>query len=229
MLTDLAPGPIPLSEACTRDRARGELKAEVCIIGGGITGIAAAYTLSKRQIECVVLEAARIGAGGTGASGGQLLVGTAPDTRELERKYGFDTTQFLWDISIEGLGKTKALAQTDGAPCHFKAGHLSVAETPRELDALRARTEYRAVRLNYKSERMLSGAELQDHIHSPIYRSGVFDPNESYLDPGAFVSNLAQAAERQGAILYEGSPVLSVDKKLAHQEIEWMNLMGNVA
>ena len=213
MLAKLAPGPIPLSEARTRLQARGELKADVCIIGGGVTGIATAYALSKRQIECVVLEAARVGAGGTGASGGQLLVGTAPDTQQLERRYGFDTTRFLWDLSIEGLAKTKALAQTDGAPCHFKRGHLSVAETRRESNALSARTEYRAVRLNYSSEQVLSVSELKDHIESPRYRTGVFDPNEAYLDPGAFVSNLAQTAERQGATVFEASPVLSIDKK----------------
>ena len=143
-LLNLAPGPIPVSDALTRLHARGELKTDVCIIGGGITGIATAYALSIRGIECVVLEAARVGAGGTGLSGGQLLVGTASDTHELQKKYGFDTTQFLWDISIEGLAKTKALAQTVGAPCHFRLGHLSLAETSKDSEALCLRMEYRA-------------------------------------------------------------------------------------
>jgi len=168
----------------------------------------------------VVLEAGKVGAGGTGSSGGQLLVGTAPESHELERKYGFGTAQFLWDFSLEGLANTKTLAQTAGAPCNFCAGHLAVAETPSQSKALYARKEYCEVRLNYSSARVLSGVELRDHIDSPLYCTGAYDPNEGHMDSGAFVSNLAQSAERQGAVLFEGSPVISVDKNRGHIQLK---------
>jgi gamma-glutamylputrescine oxidase len=216
MLDNLAPGPIPDSRSYTRSPLQGEIKTEVCIIGGGITGIATAYALAKKNIQCVVLEAARVGAGGTGASGGQLLVGTAPDNHELERKYGVETARFLWDLSVEGLTKTRALAQTAGAPCQFKAGNLVVAETDKQANALHARTEYRANRLNYRFEQMISGVDLRNHVDSQRYCAGAFDSNGGHLDPLAFVSNLSQAAERQGAIVFEGTPVLSVDRRNGH-------------
>lgn len=220
MFANLAPGPIPTSDAGTRDPARGELKAEVCIIGGGITGIATAYALSKKGIQCLVIEAGRVGGGGTGVSGGQLLVGTAPDSRELERIHGFSTAQFLWDLSVEALAQTKDLAQTAGAPCNFRAGHLSVAETPTQSRTLYTRTEYRETRLNYSFARMVSGVELKNHIDSPRYCCGAFDYNEGHLDPEAFISNLARSAEQHGALILEGSPVVSVDRKLGRLQLK---------
>jgi gamma-glutamylputrescine oxidase len=50
---------------------------EVAIIGGGLTGVAAAYHLARRGIRPVVLEAERLGDGASGRTGGIVLEGTA--------------------------------------------------------------------------------------------------------------------------------------------------------
>jgi glycine/D-amino acid oxidase-like deaminating enzyme len=50
---------------------------EVAIIGGGLTGVAAAYYLTRRGIQPVLLEAERVGDGASGRTGGIVLEGTA--------------------------------------------------------------------------------------------------------------------------------------------------------
>lgn len=50
---------------------------DVAIVGGGITGISAAYMLRKRGLSVVVLEAGRVGEGSTGSSTGNLYVPNA--------------------------------------------------------------------------------------------------------------------------------------------------------
>ena len=50
---------------------------DVAIIGGGLTGASTAYHLAKRGIRSTIFEAARIGDGASGRTGGLVLEGTA--------------------------------------------------------------------------------------------------------------------------------------------------------
>src|SRR5882762_9635665 len=53
----------------------GSRSADVAIIGGGYTGLQAAYNLAKAGTDVVLIEAARIGDGASGRIGGQLGTG----------------------------------------------------------------------------------------------------------------------------------------------------------
>ena len=57
----------------------GSVYADVCVIGGGFTGVSAALHLAERGYDVVLLEAARIGAGASGRNGGQVLSGQRVD------------------------------------------------------------------------------------------------------------------------------------------------------
>jgi glycine/D-amino acid oxidase-like deaminating enzyme len=86
---------------------------EVAIIGGGLTGVAAAYHLARRGLRPVVLEAERVGDGASGRTGGIVLEGTArgivtgadrcvPALAELVREAGIDCDLRLpgcWEIA----------------------------------------------------------------------------------------------------------------------------------
>lgn len=53
----------------------GDLIADVCVIGGGFTGVNTAIELAQRGLSVVLLEARRIGWGASGRNGGQLIRG----------------------------------------------------------------------------------------------------------------------------------------------------------
>jgi len=86
---------------------------EVAIIGGGLTGVAAAYYLTRRGIQPVLLEAERVGDGASGRTGGIVLEGTArgivegadrcvPTLAELVKEAGIDCDLRLpgcWEIA----------------------------------------------------------------------------------------------------------------------------------
>ena len=55
-----------------RPELRGEVRADVCIIGAGFTGLSAALRLAERGMNVVVLEAHRAGFGASGRNGGQV-------------------------------------------------------------------------------------------------------------------------------------------------------------
>ena len=62
----------------------GEVKADVCIVGGGYTGLSAALHLAEAGMSVVLLEAQRVGFGASGRNGGQLGSGQRMD-QEGER------------------------------------------------------------------------------------------------------------------------------------------------
>ena len=54
---------------------KGEISADVCVIGAGYTGLSAALELADAGYKVVVLEAERIGYGASGRNGGQICTG----------------------------------------------------------------------------------------------------------------------------------------------------------
>src|SRR5262245_66074493 len=68
---EAAPPPAPLPSRC-----------DIAVVGGGFTGLSAAYHLARRGARVALLEAATVGAGASGRTGGIVLEGTAAGTLE---------------------------------------------------------------------------------------------------------------------------------------------------
>ncbi len=80
-------------------RLRGEVSCDVCVIGGGFTGLSAALHLAERGYDVVLLEARRAGWGASGRNGGQLGSGQRRSQDELERLVGPEDARRLWDLA----------------------------------------------------------------------------------------------------------------------------------
>ena len=74
---------------------RGEEVADVCVIGGGYTGLSTAIHLRKRGYDVVLLEAERIGWGASGRNGGHVGTGQRVDQARIEQWVGLDTAKAL--------------------------------------------------------------------------------------------------------------------------------------
>src|SRR5262249_39561643 len=74
--------------ALPRPPLEGEQRADVCVIGGGFTGLSAALHLAESGASVVVLEAGEVGAGASGRNGGQVIPGLKLDPSELETMLG---------------------------------------------------------------------------------------------------------------------------------------------
>ncbi|MCF5190187.1 FAD-dependent oxidoreductase, partial [Pseudomonas simiae] len=77
------------ANALTERPALGtELTADVCVIGGGFTGVNTAIELAQRGLSVVLLEARRIGWGASGRNGGQLIRGIGHDVSGFGKYVG---------------------------------------------------------------------------------------------------------------------------------------------
>ena len=77
----------------------GDLACDVCVIGGGYTGLSAALHLAERGYDTVVLEAQKVGWGASGRNGGQLGGAQVDLQPDLARRYGPERAQGLWQIA----------------------------------------------------------------------------------------------------------------------------------
>jgi gamma-glutamylputrescine oxidase len=103
--------------------AAGEVQADVCIVGGGYTGLSAALHLAQKGLRVVVLEAHRVGFGASGRNGGQVGSGQRQDQVWLEKAAGRDAAHRLWALAEDAKALVRDLIAGTPCPCHLPSRH----------------------------------------------------------------------------------------------------------
>lgn len=200
--------------AATRDDAPdhtplwGEVRADVCVVGGGYTGLSSALHLARAGRKVVLLEAHRIGFGASGRNGGQIGSGQRLEVAELEAFAGRDAARRLWDMAEEARHLTLALAAQAGVP--HRKGIAHCARTPAEV----AHAADNAARLSrdygYDMIEPLDGPALAELVPSKAYVGGDIDRGGAHLHPLNYALGLARLAGAARATLHEQTEVQSV-------------------
>lgn len=183
----------------------GSVRADVCIVGGGIAGCSAALHLAERGYSTVLLEQHRIGWGASGRSGGEVIHGVACGQRPLERLIGAGGSRAVWDVATEAVSLTRALIARHAIECDWVDGYMLAALKPRHDRELHAEIDELRTRYDYHSVRYMPLGEVRAVIASARYLGAMFDANGGHLHPLAYTRGLAAAADRAGARLFEGT------------------------
>jgi gamma-glutamylputrescine oxidase len=191
-----------------RESLRGDLQADIAVVGGGIAGCAAALHLAQRGYRVVLLEARFVGYGASGRSGGQAIFGLAASQQTLIAQIGRDDARRLFALSVEALDVTQALIRDFRIDCDYQPNHLHVAVKPRHVRELQAWADELHQDYGYDSARFVSGTELPAHITSTRYLAGLIDTRSGHLQPRKYTRGVARAAENAGAVIFENSQVL---------------------
>lgn len=188
----------------------GTTSCDVCVVGAGITGCSAALNLAERGYRVVLLEAQRVGHGGSGRSGGQMIYGYARDMPEVERLVSADEARQLWQLSQEALETTVSRIRRHDIRCDLRFGHLSVAIKPRQREELIRFKAHMEERYHHGGMELLSGAALRAQIDSSRYLAALRDRRSGHLHPLNYTLGLAGAAEAAGAVIHEHSPAMAL-------------------
>src|SRR5690606_4978186 len=188
----------------------GQQQADVCVNGGGYTGLSAALELAEAGRRVILLEAEQPGWGCSGRNGGQINPGLACDHGLLERQLGKDDALRLWQLSLAGVQLIHARSARYAIDCDLASGILLVANRPRQVPELRA-WQRQLERLGYDQLSFHDRAELGQLLRAD-YQAGVLDGGGGSLHPLKYALGLARAATQAGALIHGQSRVTSISQ-----------------
>jgi gamma-glutamylputrescine oxidase len=191
-----------------RPRLDERVRADVCVIGGGYTGLSAALELAERGYSVVLLEGYRIGSGASGRNGGVLGVGQRKDQDELERWLGADAARRMWQLALEANDLVRARIARFDIDCDLKDGELHAAHRQRHVTRYFAYADLLAERYDYHDCRRVDAAEMAEMLGTNTYHGGYLDRRAGHLHPLNLALGLARACENAGVQLFEHSTVL---------------------
>ena len=196
--------------APTHAPLRGDIRADVCIVGGGLAGLSAALDLRARGMDVVLLEAMHVGWGASGRNGGQALVGYSSELEPFERQLGRDAAHTAWDVSLQAIDLMKERIAAHDIACDWMPGAMTVAVTPRKRDGLKHWVEHMQREYGYTHMRWMDKDALEREVQSRRYVGGLLDEYSGHVHPLNYTLGLARAAAAAGVRLHEGSEVRQV-------------------
>jgi glycine/D-amino acid oxidase-like deaminating enzyme len=199
-----------LNERTTYPALEGERDADVCVVGAGFTGVAAALTLAERGYRVVLLEAHRIGWGASGRNGGQLLFGISGEGR-LRRRYGAAVDELLWSLRRRGNEIVEDRIRRYDIRCDLKHGYVEVALKARQVAGFEAERDEHARRGLGREVRLVGAEELRGLIGTSRYVGGLLNEANAHLHPLNLCAGEARAAAGLGASVCERSPVIDIE------------------
>lgn len=191
-------------------KLKGDVTCDVCVIGGGFTGLSTAYHLAKRGYHVVLLEAQRVGFGASGRNGGQVGQGQRLDQGELERLLGRERANDLWKIGAQSVELVRELASSDDVHTNFHPGIIHADHRERFVPYSRSYAEKMARDYDYHDIRFLEREEINSIVASPCYHGGTLDTRSGHIDPLELALGLARMATKAGARIFERSKVSKI-------------------
>ncbi|ODA66747.1 Gamma-glutamylputrescine oxidoreductase [Methyloligella halotolerans] len=202
--TATPPGPYP--------EAEGEIAADVCVVGGGFTGLSAALHLAEQGMDVVLLEASRVGFGASGRNGGQLSGGQRVEQPELEKEFGLEKAKILWQIGQDSVALVKGLIERGNIDCALTPGIIHADHRARFTADTKAYVEHMRDVYGDEDISFLDKDEIRDQVGSPDYHSGSLNMGSAHLHPLRYVFGLARMAEAAGVRIFERSRMTGFDK-----------------
>ena len=187
-------------------RLEGEATCDLCIIGGGYTGLwAALHAIGDQpQRTVVVLESGRCGEGASGRNGGFLASSLTHGIANGLSRFA-DEMPTLERLGIENFKALREDLDRFGIDADYELpGALSVALAPHELEGLHEDAELMR-RFGYEAE-VLDRDAVRAQVNSPIYLGGLWTHDDTALvHPGKLAEGLRRAAVDAGVQIHEHS------------------------
>jgi len=181
---------------------QGEERADVCVIGGGFTGLSTALHLAEAGASVCVLEAGEVGSGASGRNGGQVIPGLKLDPREMEAEFGPERGARLTDLvggaadfvfNLVRRHRIECDARQDGwiKACHSETALRAATHTAEDWGRRGAAVE------------AIDRVRIAELTGTDVYIGGFVDHRGGIVQPLSYARGLARAAQQAGARIHE--------------------------
>ena len=195
--------------APTYKALKGDITADVCIVGAGYTGLSSALHLAKRGYKVVILEAETVAFGASGRNGGHVGTGQRMEQQDIEKKFGRETALSLWNMGLEAVDTVRDLILENSIECDLKYGDVNFAHKPGYCKELEEEIEFFKNRYDFNDLEYIPRNRISEVIGSDVYYGAQWNKATLHLHPLKYALGLAKAAVDAGVTIYENSRVQS--------------------
>ena len=196
-------------------RAQGDLRADVVVVGGGLTGLSVADRLLAAGRSVILLEAERCGSGATGRSSGFVTPDSELELSELVRRFGVSDAALLWQHAREACASIRAAAERSTSRCDLvDADSLYVASSRRGVRTIT--DEHRARQRLGFSSRLYEGESLAGLLGGTQYRACVRGEGTFGINGLAWAQSQKRELASRGARIFEESRVLRFEAEAVY-------------
>jgi len=189
----------------------GSVSTDVAVVGGGLTGLNAAFELSLRGMSVTVLDAASIGFGASGRAGGQVNLGLNAGPAQLLQRYGDKQGQRLIELVLDTPDSVFNLINKHGLQCDaVQNGWVQAAANDTIWRSQHTMADDYNTHRNMLS--ILDASELAEVSGAHGYAGGLFCASAGSVQPLAYTRELARVALEQGARIHNDSAVTGIDQ-----------------
>jgi glycine/D-amino acid oxidase-like deaminating enzyme len=172
------------------------VRADVCVVGGGLVGLWAALEARERGADVVLVEAEACGFGASGRNGG-WMTSWWDELGNLERRFGSGEARRLAALSSEAIDRVQGVTEAEGIDCNLRRGGALIAVTAPAQSA----------RLPVPNEqvRRLDVGEVRRRTGTPVALEAVELADGAAVHPARLVRGLRRLALRRGVRIFEGT------------------------
>ena len=191
-------------------------RCDLCIVGGGYTGLWTAIVAKERDpsIDVVLIDAHEVGSAASGRNGGFMEASLTHGIANGQARFP-EELEALEDLGLENLDEIEAAIRRYGIDCDYeRTGVIDVATADHPADYLdELRDDYAHLRELGQRAVLLDRDGMQAQVHSPIYTGGLWRKGRAALvDPARLAWGLKAAAESLGVRIYEDTKATSLER-----------------
>ncbi|HEX5468129.1 MAG TPA: FAD-dependent oxidoreductase [Gaiellaceae bacterium] len=188
--------------------------ADVCIVGGGYTGLWTALRVKELEpdADVVLLEQDICGGGPSGRNGGFALTWWSK-IQTLIKRTGEEEAFRLAKASEEAVREIGAFCEREGIDAHFhQGGWLWTATAPAQMGAWQSSVETAEAHGEHPYE-LLTAEEVQVRTGSPIHLGAAFEKTGAIVQPALLARGLRRVALERGVRIFERTPMVELDRE----------------
>lgn len=186
---------------------RYDLKADLCIVGGGVTGLSAALHAAQAGLKVVLLEARRLAWSASSRNAGYMIPYVDYDPTGIERALGQARSEHYWSLAHQAVAYLPELVRQHGIDCDLQLGIIMPAVLDKTWDRLQRGAEQFTRQYGMQHLDCMDRTSLKQLVPSRDYVGGLVHRDVPTLQPAKLMLGLAQAARQAGVTMHEHTEV----------------------